>query len=72
MEYRFGYESIANGGVAPNGKWYAGINYGRVSRLREIISYQGASDFTLGGIVNGDNDGLFKVITKTGKKGSSG
>jgi len=58
-EYRFGNESIANSGVAPDGKWYVGINYGKVSRLREIISYQGTSDFTLGGIVNGDNDGLF-------------
>jgi len=67
-EYHFGNESIANGGVAPNGKWYAGINYGKVSRLREIISYQGASDFTQGGIVNGNNDGLFKVNTKTRKK----
>ena len=67
-EYRFGNESIANSGVAPNGKWYVGINYGKVSRLREIISYQGTSDFTLGGIVNGDNDGLFKVNIKTGKK----
>ena len=67
-EYRFENESIANGGVAPNGKWYAGINYGKVSRLREIISYQGAKDFTLGRIVNGDNDGLFKVNIETGKK----
>jgi len=67
-EYRFGNESIANSGVAPDGKSYVGINYGKVSRLREIISYQGTSDFTLGGIVNGDNDGLFKVNIKTGKK----
>jgi hypothetical protein len=67
-EYRFGNESIANGGVAPNGEWYAGINYGKISRLREIISYQGTSDYTQGGVVNGDNDGLFKVNTKTGKK----
>jgi len=67
-EYRFGNGSIANGGIAPNGKWFAGINYGKVSRLREIISYQGTSDFTLGGTVNGDNDGLFKIDIKTGKK----
>ena len=67
-QYRFGNESIANGGVAPNGKYFAGINYGKASRLREIISYQGTSDFTLGGIVNGENDGLFKVNIKTGKR----
>lgn len=67
-EYRFRNESIANGGVAPNGKWLAGINYGKASRLREIISYQGTSDFTLGGTVNGDDDGLFKINIKTGQK----
>ena len=32
-EYRFGTEAIANGGVAPSGKFFAGINYGKISRL---------------------------------------
>ncbi len=67
-EYRFGTESIANGGMAPNGKYFAGINYGKISRLREIISYAGAKDHTLGGIANPDHDGLFKVDVATGER----
>ena len=67
-EYRFGNESIANGGITPNGKYFAGINYGKISRLREIISYPGTTDSTLGGTANPDSDGLFKVDIKTGKK----
>lgn len=67
-EYRFGNESIANGGVAPGGKYFVGINYGKITRLREIISYAGAADWTLGGPANPDSDGLFKVDIATGEK----
>ena len=67
-EYRFGNESIANGGVAPGGKYFAGINYGKISRLREIISYAGAKSSKRDGPANPDDDGLFKVDIATGKR----
>ena len=67
-EYRYGDESIANGGVAPGGKYFAGINYGKISRLREVISYAGAKDSTLSGPANPDTDGLFKVDIATGTR----
>jgi len=67
-EYRFKNESVANGGVAPSGEYFAGINYGKISNSREIISYAGAKDFNENSIANPDNDGLFKVNIKTGKK----
>jgi len=65
-EYRFGDQSIANGGMAPSGKYFAGINYGKISRSREIISYAGAKDWTLGGPANPENDGLFRIDIATG------
>ena len=67
-EYRYKNESIANGGVAPSGKYFAGINYGKISRTREIISYAGAKDWTLPGAANPDNDGLFKIDIATGER----
>ena len=67
-EYRNGNGAIANGGVAPDGSSFAGINYGKISRLREIISYAGTKDPTLGGPANPDDDGLFKVDIATGKR----
>jgi hypothetical protein len=67
-EYRFGNQSIANGGVAPGGQYYAGINYGKISRSREIIRYAGAMDWTLGGEANPETDGLFKIDIATGEK----
>jgi len=67
-EYRFGSESIANGGVAPNGKWFAGINYGKISRSREVIAYPGTSDVTENGPANPDTDGVFRVDIATGER----
>lgn len=67
-EYRFGNESIANGGIAPGGEFFAGINYGKITRSREIISYAGAKDWTEGGAANPDNDGLFKINIGTGER----
>ena len=67
-EYRFGNESIANGGIAPGGEYFAGINYGKITRSREIISYAGAQDWTEGGPANPDNDGLFKINIATGER----
>jgi hypothetical protein len=67
-EYKLGTGTVANCGVAPDGSSYAGINYGKISRLREIISYAGAVDETLGGSANPDTDGLFRVDIATGTR----
>ena len=67
-EYRFGNESIANGGVAPGGQYFAGINYGKISRSREIIQYAGATDWTLGMEANPETDGLFKIEISSGER----
>jgi hypothetical protein len=68
-EYRFGNESIANGGVSPAGKSFAGINYGKISRSRRVISYAGATDHTADeNPANPDSDGLFRVEIATGNR----
>ena len=67
-EYRFENESIANGGVAPGGQYFAGINYGKISNSRVTISYPGAKDFAQEGPANPEDDGLFKVSIETGAK----
>ena len=67
-EYRYDNESIANGGVAPGGEYFAGINYGKITRSREIISYAGAKDWTVDGSANPENDGLFKIDIATGER----
>jgi len=68
-EYRFGNQSIANGGVNPRGGWFAGTNYGRLSTARKVISYAGAMDWTLGEkTANPDDDGLFLIDIATGER----
>ena len=68
-EFRFGNESIANGGVSPTRDEFAGINYGKITRSREVISYPGAFDHTADGSpANSDSDGLFRIDIKTGKR----
>lgn len=67
-EYRFGNESIANGGVAPNGKYFAGINYGKISRSREVIAYPGTFDWSADGPANPTTDGLFRVDIESGER----
>jgi hypothetical protein len=67
-EYRFENESIANGGVAPGGKYFARINYGKISNSRTTIAYAGAKDFAQEGPANPEDDGLFKVSIETGAK----
>lgn len=66
-EYRFEDTPVANGGVAQNGGWFLGLNYGRMARLRPVTGYPGAHDFT-GGAAHPDNDGVFLVNTDTGEK----
>ena len=68
-EFRFGNESIANGGVSPARDEFAGINYGKITRSREVISYPGAFDHTADeNPANPDSDGLFRIDIKTGKR----
>jgi hypothetical protein len=67
-EYRYGNQSIANGGVAPGGKYFLGINYGKISRSREVISYAGAYDWTSDGPANPNDDGLFRIDIATGRR----
>jgi hypothetical protein len=68
-EFRFGNESIANGGVSPVRDEFAGINYGKITRSREVISYPGAFDHTADeNPANPDSDGLFRIDVKTGKR----
>ena len=66
-EYRFEDTPIGNGGVAQNGGHFLGINYARMSRLRPVTGYQGATDWTVGDD-DPHNDGVFKVDTQTGEK----
>ena len=68
-EYRFDSESIANGGVSPVRDEFAGINYGKITRSREVISYPGAFDHTADeNPANPDSDGLFRIDIKTGSR----
>jgi hypothetical protein len=67
-EYRFGNESIGNGGVDPTGRYFAGINYGKISRSREVIAYAGAKDSTEHGPANPTTDGVFRVDIATGER----
>ena len=38
-EYRYEETPIGNGGVAPNGSAWLGLNYGRLARLRLVTGY---------------------------------
>jgi hypothetical protein len=67
-EFRFTDPAIANGGVAPDGRYFAGINYGKISRIRSVIAYPGTVDDTLRGPANPETDGLFRVDTTTGER----
>lgn len=67
-EYRYGDESVANGGVSPAGRYFAAINYGKISRSRDVIAYAGAVDSTANGPANPETDGLFRVETATGER----
>jgi len=66
-EYRYNDTPIGNGGVAANGQAFLGLNYGRLARLRPVTGYPGALDWSKNHPAP-DNDGLFMVDIKTGKK----
>ena len=67
-EYRFDDTPVGNGGTMQRGGWFAGINYGRLARLRPVTGYPGAADWTAGTRRHPENDGIFKVHVKTKEK----
>ena len=66
-EYRYDDTPIGNGGVAASGAAFLGLNYGRLARLRPVTGYPGALDWS-GDKPAPDNDGIFMVDVKSGKK----
>jgi len=66
-EYHFTESPIGNGGVAADGTFFMGLNYGRLARLRPVTGYPEALDWSKNEIAP-DNDGVFKVDIQTGKK----
>jgi len=66
-EYRYDDTPIGNGGVAADGSAWLGLNYGRLARLRLVTGYPGALDWSKNEIAP-ENDGMFIVEVKTGKK----
>jgi hypothetical protein len=66
-EYRFDDTPVGNGGVAADGSAFLAINYGRLARLRLVTGYPQALDWSKDEIAP-ENDGIFIVDIKTGKK----
>jgi hypothetical protein len=66
-EYRYDDTPFANGGVAQNGSYFLGINYGRMARLRPVTGYPGAFDWNPSAPAPKD-DGVFIVEIDSGKK----
>lgn len=66
-EYRFADTPIGNSGVAQEGGWFLGINYGRLARLRPVTGYPGVRDWSASE-KHPTNDGVFKVNPKTKEK----
>jgi len=66
-EFRFDDTPIGNSGVAQQGGYFLGLNYGRMDRLRKVTGYPGAFDWT-GETLAPENDGVFKVDVESGEK----
>jgi hypothetical protein len=66
-EYRHDDTPFANGGVAQNGGYFLGINYGRMARLRPVTGYPGAYDWNPKPAAPAD-DGIFIVEIDSGRK----
>jgi len=66
-EFRYDDTPIGNGGVAADGSAWLGLNYGRLARLRLVTGYPEALDWSKDEIAP-ENDGIFIVDIKTGKK----
>lgn len=66
-EYRFQDTPFGNGGIRQNGGSFAGINYGRMARLRPVTGYPEAYDWNPGAL-HPEDDGVFVVDVETGAK----
>ena len=66
-EYRFEDTPVGNGGVSFDGRYFAGINYARMARLRLVTGYPGAWDWTEG-VSAPEDDGVFLVDIESGEK----
>ena len=66
-EYRYEDTPIGNSGVAIDGSFFLGLNYGRLARLRSVTGYRGALDWSKSELAP-SNDGIFKINIKTGEK----
>lgn len=66
-EYRYEDAPVGNGGVAFDGKHFAGINYARMARLRPVTGYPGAWDWTEG-VSAPEDDGVFLVNVETAER----
>ena len=66
-EFRFHDTPIGNGGVAADGSAWLGLNYGRLARLRLVTGYPEALDWSKDEVAP-ENDGIFIVDIRTGKK----
>lgn len=66
-EHQYDDTPIGNGGVAADGSSWLGLNYGRLARLRLVTGYPGALDWSQDHIAP-ENDGMFIIDVKTGKK----
>ena len=66
-EYRFKDTPIGNSGVAQQGGYFLGLNYGRMDRLRKVTGYAEGYDWNADTFAPMD-DGIFKVNVDTGKK----
>ena len=66
-EYRFDDTPFGNGGVNQSGGSFAGINYGRMARLRPVTGYPEAYDWNPGA-AHPEDDGVFVVDVATGAK----
>ena len=66
-EFRFPDTPIGNSGVAQQGGYYLGLNYGRMDRLRRVTGYANAFDWTRDELAPVD-DGVFKVDVESGQK----
>ncbi|MSV27346.1 MAG: hypothetical protein EXQ52_01165 [Bryobacterales bacterium] len=66
-EYRYPDVHFANSGVAQNGGFFLGLNYGRLARLRPVTGYPGAFDWNATDPAPA-NDGIFLVNVETGRQ----
>jgi hypothetical protein len=66
-EYRNDDTPFGNSGVAQNGRYFLGLNYGRMARLRPVTGYPEAFDWNPKTPAP-DNDGIFLTEIESGKK----